>query len=397
MAPMARLPSLQPTAAANLRHPLEIIPYFRRFPCSPVRNFAYTFIWNCTLGVLFFLSNIAVLGKMPPWNVLLVYLVMANLIGYSIHGLFWLGARVGLEKRVEARGLGTRMLYFTALPTLGVVAGFQAWLTLFHLEVDTGGHKYALILRSASEGTFVSDPGWIVSVAATSLVISFMLAIFFSWRERVARAQSEAAYERARVERIEREAVVANLRALQAQIEPHFLFNTLANVTTLIDRDPAQAKHMLETFIRFLRASLASTREESATLGAQADLITSYLAVLKVRMGARLSYLVDIPQDLAAYRLAPMLLQPIVENAIRHGLEPKVEGGEVRVAARRDDGAVAIDIVDTGVGFGATTRGEGVGLSNLRARLQGLYGSRASVAISDNAPAGTRVSVRLPA
>jgi sensor histidine kinase YesM len=253
--------------------------------------------------------------------------------------------------------------------------------------VETAGHKYGLILRSTSEATLFSDPGWIVSVAATSMVISFMLAIFFSWRERAARAQTQAAHERARVERIEREAVVANLRALQAQIEPHFLFNTLANVTTLIDRDPAQAKNMLETFIRFLRA----------TLGAEADLIAAYLAVLKVRMGARLSYLVDIPPELAGYRLAPMLLQPIVENAIRHGLEPKVEGGELRVAARRENGAVEIDIIDTGVGFGATTRSEGVGLSNLRARLQGLYGARATVAITDNAPSGTRVSVRLPA
>jgi sensor histidine kinase YesM len=322
---------------------------------------------------------------------------MANLIGYSIHAIFWLGSRAGLEAWVERRGLGTRMLYFTALPTVGVVAGFQAWLTLFHLEVETAGHKYGLILRSTSEATLFSDPGWIVSVAATSMVISFMLAIFFSWRERAARAQTQAAHERARVERIEREAVVANLRALQAQIEPHFLFNTLANVTTLIDRDPAQAKNMLETFIRFLRASLATTREESATLGAEADLIAAYLAVLKVRMGARLSYLVDIPPELAGYRLAPMLLQPIVENAIRHGLEPKVEGGELRVAARRENGAVEIDIIDTGVGFGATTRSEGVGLSNLRARLQGLYGARATVAITDNAPSGTRVSVRLPA
>jgi sensor histidine kinase YesM len=236
-----------------------------------------------------------------------------------------------------------------------------------------------------------------VSIAATSMVISLMIAVVFSWRESRAHAEAERARQRERTERIEREAVVANLRALQAQIEPHFLFNTLANVTTLIDRDPAQAKHMLESFIRFLRASLATTREDSATLGGEAELIASYLAVLKVRMGARLRYAVDIPQDLAAYRLAPMLLQPVVENAIRHGLEPKVEGGEVRVAARRENGAVEIDITDTGVGFGATTRGDGVGLSNLLARLQGLYGSRASVAISDNSPAGTRVSMRLPA
>jgi sensor histidine kinase YesM len=288
-----------------------------------------------------------------------------------------------------------RAVYFSVLPTVGVVGGFQAWMLLFHLEVSATD-KYMLTVTPAARGMW-SDPHWVVSVVVTSMIISLMVAVIFSWRERAAHAQAQAAQDRARIERIEREAVVANLRALQAQIEPHFLFNTLANVTTLIERDPAQAKYMLEAFIRFLRASLAGTREESATLGAEAELIASYLAVLKVRMGARLRYAVDIPHDLAAYRLAPMLLQPIVENAIRHGLEPKVEGGEVRVAARRENGAVEIDITDTGVGFGATTRGDGVGLSNLRARLQGLYGSRASVAITDNAPAGTRVSVRLPA
>ena len=387
---------VQGSGSATGMHPLEIIPFFRRYPCTPVRNFAYTFIWNCTLGVLFFAMNVASAGRIPPFNNLLVYLVMANLIGYAIHALFWLGHRVRLDDLVERRGAPARMLYFTVLPTIGVIAGFQAWLTIFHLEVDTSDRHYALVLRSGPQSSLFADPGWIVSVAVTSMVISLVIAAVFSWRESFARAQAEAARQRERSERVEREAVVANLRALQAQIEPHFLFNTLANVTTLIDRDPAQAKHMLEAFIRFLRASLATTREDSATLGAEADLIASYLAVLKVRMGARLEYAVDIPPDLADYRLAPMLLQPIVENAIRHGLEPKVEGGEVRVAARRDNGAVQIDIVDSGIGFGATTRGDGVGLSNLRARLQGLYGTHASVAITDNAPAGTRVSVRLP-
>ncbi len=125
------------------------------------------------------------------------------------------------------------------------------------------------------------------------------------------------------------------------------------------------AKRMLETFIRFLRASLAATRGESTTLAAEAELIGSYLDVLQIRMGPRLRYTVDVPDDLHSFPIAPMLLQPVVENAIRHGLEPKVEGGELRLAARRDGDDIVVEVRDTGVGFGATTRG-GVGLTNLR-------------------------------
>jgi sensor histidine kinase YesM len=153
---------------------------------------------------------------------------------------------------------------------------------------------------------------------------------------------------------------------------------------------------MLESFNRFLRASLAATRTESTTLGADAELIAAYLDVLQVRMGKRLAYRIDVPPDLAGVALPPMLVQPVVENAIRHGLEPKVEGGEVVFSARREPGGVRIEVVDTGVGFADSTRG-GLGLSNLRDRLSLLYGGRASLAIADNAPAGTRVSIEIPA
>jgi sensor histidine kinase YesM len=198
------------------------------------------------------------------------------------------------------------------------------------------------------------------------------------------------------MERAEREATLANLRALQAQIEPHFLFNTLANVTSLVDSDPAAARRMLESFNRFLRASLAATRTESTTLGADAELIAAYLEVLQVRMGKRLEWRIDVPPDLADYALPPMLLQPVVENAIRHGLEPKVEGGEVVMRARREAGRVRIEVADTGMGFAPTTRG-GLGLSNLRDRLRVLYGGSAELSIAENRPAGTLVTIALPA
>ncbi len=361
-------------------HPLELIPYFRRFPGGPVRDLAYTVIFDCLVGTAFCLAAAALSGRLPTLAGYGVYLAVGNFIGFSVHGLFLLGRLTGIQARAIRRGFAAKVVYFSAIPTCGVIAGFQIAIWVF----GWGARQW------------VMEPGWIVSIATTSVVISILLSAIFFWREREARAQAELEHERLRSERVEREAALANLRALQAQIEPHFLFNTLANVASLVDADPAQAKRMLETFIRFLRASLAATRTDTTTLGAEGELIASYLDVLRVRMGGRLAYTIDIPTDLAAFSIPPMLLQPVVENAIRHGLEPKVEGGAVAFGARRDGADVVIEVADSGVGFAPTTRG-GVGLTNLRDRLRGLYGERAALAVADRAPGGALVTIRIPA
>jgi LytS/YehU family sensor histidine kinase len=262
----------------------------------------------------------------------------------------------------------------------GVLLGF--WLVSF--VTDVGLRRW------------LTNPAALLSLLSTSLIVSMVLSVIFFSRERSAVTEAALARERARAESVERQAALATLRALQAQIEPHFLFNTLANVTSLIDPDPANAKRMLESFIRFLRASLAATRMESTTLGDEGELIGAFLDVLQVRMGERLRYRIDVDPSLRGFELAPMLLQPVVENAIRHGLEPKVDGGEVVFRARRDGGHVVIEVADTGVGFAPVTRG-GVGLSNLRDRLKLLYGERATLGIAENAPSGARVTVRIPA
>jgi signal transduction histidine kinase len=361
-------------------HPLELIPFFRRFPCSFGRNFLYTFIWSSLFGVGFYLMNAITQGKLLSLHVLGLHIFIANMIGYAIHGLFELGSALGLDNAARRGGFVAKVAYFSLIPLLGVLIGF--WIVSF--IVDVGFRNW------------VTEPAGIISIATTSLVISTIMSVIFFWRERGAVAEANLALERERTERIEREATLANLRALQAQIEPHFLFNTLANVTSLIDPDPAMAKRMLESFIRFLRASLAATRSESTTLAAEAELIASYLDVLQIRMGPRLRYEVDVPADLHAFTVAPMLLQPVVENAIRHGLEPKVDGGKVRFSARRDGDDVVIEIADTGVGFAPTTRG-GVGLTNLRDRLRLIYGERASLTVGENGGAGASVAVRVPA
>jgi LytS/YehU family sensor histidine kinase len=312
--------------------------------------------------------------RMLVWN-----LIMANVIGYMIHAMFVAGARLGVERALRRTPVGTAA-YFAGTSTLGVVAGFL----LVSVFIEQPFARW------------IANPRWIAIVAFSCLITSALLASIFFARERGARAEAALERERTRAERIEREAALANLRALQAQIEPHFLFNTLANVASLIDTRPDLAKRTVESFNRFLRASLAATRSETTTLGDEGVLIASFLDVLQVRMGTRLRYSVDVPADLAAFALPPMLLQPVVENAIRHGLEPKVEGGSVALSARREDEGVVVEVADTGVGFAPTTVGGGVGLANLRGRLRLLYGESARLEVAENTPSGTRVRVVLP-
>jgi len=362
-------------------HPLEVIPYFRRFKPGIWRDVTYTFLWSLALGIAFWLMAMTISARSRTFEYFVWNQIVAQSVGFSIHALFELGGLLGIDARVRRSGWFAKTFYYAFVSTAGLILGF------------------AIVAAMLDPSVFINwfrDPHMLAVMTSGSIFVSIVLSVVLYLRERRARAEAELEREKARTERIEREAVLANLRALQAQIEPHFLFNTLANVTSLIDPDPAKARRMLESFIRFLRASLAATRQESTTLGAEGELIASYLEVLQVRMEGRLRYSVDVPADLSSYSLPSMLLQPLVENAIRHGLEPKVEGGEVTMRARRDGEHVVVEVADSGVGFAPTTRG-GVGLTNLRERLRLLFGERAALEISDLPGSGARVLVSLPA
>jgi len=188
------------------------------------------------------------------------------------------------------------------------------------------------------------------------------------------------------------------LRLLQAQIEPHMLFNTLANLQGLIAIDPDRANTMLEQLIHYLRATLGAARSESTTLADEFAAMDAYLGLMQVRMGERLSYRLELPAALRQARLPPMLLQPLVENAIVHGLEPKIEGGEVRIAAEARDGLLDLRILDTGLGLGQSGHGGGggVGVATTRERLRVLYGERAGVVLMPAQPQGTLVRLTFP-
>ena len=205
--------------------------------------------------------------------------------------------------------------------------------------------------------------------------------------ERAAVAQTET----------EKELTVAKLSLLHAQVEPHFLYNTLASAQLLTRSDPARADEMLGHLIQYLRHSLPRTENEMSTLGAELERALAYLEILKIRMGPRLSVQVDVPEALRGTPLPPMMLQTLVENAIKHGLEPRTAGGTVWIRARQDDDSVAITVADDGDGFNTKNSGTGIGLKNVRERLRLMHGNRASLAVVANFPAGVAATICLPA
>jgi anti-sigma regulatory factor (Ser/Thr protein kinase) len=231
----------------------------------------------------------------------------------------------------------------------------------------------------------------------TLLAISGFVLLIVN-RERIERIQIERAEAQTRAAAVERQALQAQLRLLQAQIEPHMLFNTLANLQGLIAIDPQQAGRMLDQLIQYLRATLSVSRAETTTLEQEFSALEAYLGLMAVRMGARLAYRCSLPDELRAARLPTMLLQPLVENAIVHGLEPKVDGGTVTLEAAGRGGLLEITVRDTGLGLDRPSprHGGGVGLSTTRERLQVLYGERAGLELLPSPPQGALVRLTLP-
>jgi TM2 domain-containing membrane protein YozV len=236
-------------------------------------------------------------------------------------------------------------------------------------------------------------------------ILFFFMLIARSFAGRAARGEQRAviAESRERTESHARQLAEARLTLMRAQVEPHFLFNTLAHVQALQEIDPPQASTMLEQLIAYLRASMPSMRDTKSTLGREIDVVRAYLELLKIRMGDRLKFFVNVPADMNDTSLPPTMIATLVENAIKHGLEPKKEGGSIAVQVRKLEATaehperMEVLVADDGLGFGAAdTQGTGVGLANTRERLKMLYGSQAELAVEPNAPTGVRAIIRVP-
>lgn len=231
--------------------------------------------------------------------------------------------------------------------------------------------------------------------AVAFIVMSFGLKVLAGGK-RKAEIEAREASTQAGEESLERRLAEAQLAALQAQVEPHFLFNTLALIGQLIETDPPQAARIHTHLIEYLRATLPQMRAKgSGTLGRQLDMSRAYLAIMQARMRSRLAVSIDVPHEMMSATFPPMMLQILIENAIKHGLEPKVEGGRIDIRARVEGQTMVVEVCDDGVGFDVHA-GDGVGLNNVRERLRILYGNRAQLLIEAPFDGGARATIRLP-
>ena len=227
------------------------------------------------------------------------------------------------------------------------------------------------------------------------LFILTVVAKFFIDRSRAAQRLADLKRKEAEYHRMSQQVTEAKLQALQAQVEPHFLYNTLASVQALTEVDPARAHAMTGHLIQYLRNALPKMRESISTVGQEIELVRAYLNILQMRMGGRLAFDIAVPESLLAMPFPPLMLPSLVENAIKHGLEPKREGGSVLITAQAQDGKLRLVVSDTGRGFGETV-GAGVGLENIRERLAALYGEGAKLTLESNAPTGVIATIEVP-
>ncbi len=232
----------------------------------------------------------------------------------------------------------------------------------------------------------------------TGIALGVLTATVLVYREQAARAEADIARADSQRQQLEKQVLEARLKLMQAQIEPHFLFNTLANVQHLVEANPPVAARTLESLITYLRAALPEMREGGTTLGREADMARAYLEIQQIRMGSRLTFSVDIPPHMRDQSFPPMMLMTLVENAVKHGIDPLQTGGDIRVSATRaGDGTLDVRVTDNGQGL-SHSHGMGIGLQNIRERLTALFGKDAKLLLEENAPRGlvARIVVTQP-
>lgn len=279
------------------------------------------------------------------------------------------------------------------LPRLRRYRPFVAHLFISAAAIPVGyigGSSIAYTLLGEPIPIFQSSPRPVVAIAATALAALFLVYLD-AMRQRI---ENEAT---ARVQ-AERLAGESQLRLLRAQLEPHMLFNTLANLRSLVDVDPKLAQTMIDQVIVYLRSALAASREESVTLRQEFVQLRAYLEIMALRMGTRMSFQLELPEGLQGFSVPPMLLQPLVENAIRHGVEPKIGSASIHVRAGRNGDAIEITVTDTGLGLTGDPDATpaNYGLAHVRDRLRAFYGPMATLTLAANSPQGVRATVRIP-
>lgn len=313
-----------------------------------------------------------------------LFLTAAGSYGWWINFIY--AQAIGLSIALSASVVC--LLRRSSTPSLGDALISLPFGVLLGIGLGTWGNGLSLtqLLQEHPQAVLLS--------LSSALFFGLIGNYFFVSQSRMSDALAEVRAEK--LLRIEQEALAAKaeLRLLQARIEPHFLFNTLSVVVELIDSQPASARQMLLNLVTLLRSAMANTRRESITLGEELDLVRAYLDIMSIRMNSRLSYTIDVDKSLHTLLLPPLLLQPLVENCLRHGLEPKAEGGWVSISCQLTDGLLHCEIADNGRGLSGNAAGTGLG--SIHERLHNRYGRQAGLSLTENQGGGVIARLHLP-
>lgn len=282
--------------------------------------------------------------------------------------------------------------------------GLKGWIIAVPLTVGALlGVSLGMIVSGLMNGESLHSISAAIARHVDQLLVNLFLAFFFGiiimyfYVSRERHYQASNALNEVQIKNLDHKKQIAEtqLQLLQAQIEPHFLFNSLSNVISLIETDPPRARLMLESLTRYLRSSLSRSHEQDGTLKDELDLIENYLKIIQIRMGGRLTYEINIPTVLREHPFPIMLLQPLVENAIQHGLEPMAEGGAIKIDISQQDDIIRICVIDNGSGLKQDNL-SGYGLYNVRQRLRSLFGEAGKLTLENNQPQGVCASIEIP-
>ena len=323
------------------------------------------------------------IASMLPWN--MSFLEAALVFNVLVLSLLW----SGLSAWFGYRKFSSRIFRFAIAAIVVALCGALLGGTL--VDVATGREPMAWVFDSAQLRHLV------IAGLVFGVLYAVVIALITTLRNREYAALTAHLEAKRRQSELSCQLAESRLLMLQLQIEPHFLFNTLGSAQQLAEKGAPAAARLIADLIVFLRASTPSMRGDSSTLKQEAVLVGAYLAIMKTRLGKRLAYAIDVPAALEMQSVPPGMVITLVENALRHGIEPCSAGGKVTVAAALDgDDRLTVSVADTGVGLDECP-GQGIGLANIRERLSLLYGDRAHLALEANEPRGFVARIVLPA
>ena len=342
--------------------------------------------WHWLVGIIVTTTGAAWVAAHLPWN--MSFLEAAILFNVFVVVLLWAGLSAWFGYR-KFRGNAFRLAVMG--PLLALLGAFV-------------GASVAGLIKGVNPFDWLHDSALLRHVVTGALVFGFLytfiVALIANLRNREYRALAANLEAEARQSELSRQLAESKLKLLQSQIEPHFLFNTLGSAQQLAEKSAPEAARLISDLIRFLRTTTPTLRDEATTLAQDAAMVRAYLRIMQTRLGRRLQWSVAIPEDLDDAALPPGMLITLVENAIKHGIEPLPAGGRIEVSAARearaDGDCVALTVADTGAGFVDAPVGRGIGLTNIRERLALLFGARGSLEISANMPQGFVARLVLP-